>query len=402
VVFTPEELRRIATHTGLADPPPDATNRAFDDPTAARLGQRLFFDPRVSADGSRSCATCHDPGRGFADGLELPAPLSAEGVLTRHTPSLWNAAYGRWFFWDGRADTLWSQALHPTETEEELGGDRTAIARLIHADPVLRADYEQVFGPLPALDDDARFPEHARPVPGDPEHPHRQAWEAMAPPDREAVDRVFAGYGKALAAYQRLLVSRSSPFDVFAEGLAEGDLEQQAALGPAERRGLRIFLDKGRCRMCHAGPNFTDGEFHGTGVAPLGGGDLFDAARYDGARLVQRDVFNALGAHSDDREGERATQVRTLRVGPESWGEFKTPSLRNVALSPPYMHQGQLATLEDVVRFYSTLEGAAPPGHHQEQVLQPLELSGQEQADLVAFLRALTDEAVDPALLTPP
>ena len=279
-----------------------------------------------------------------------------------------------------------------------------AIAHLIHGDATLRAEYEAVFGALPSLGDGERFPPHARPVRGDPTHPHDAAWRMMDDGDRAAIDRVFANYGKALAAYQERLVSARSPFDVFAEGLAEGDPGKLAALAPEARRGLGIFLGKGLCRTCHAGPNFTDGEFHGTGVAPLGGGNLFDAARYDGARLVGEDPFNALGPHSDDPDGERgerATQVRTLRRGPETWGEFKTPTLRNVALSAPYMHQGQFANLAEVVRFYSTLEGAAPPGHHQEQVLRPLNLDEGEQADLVAFLEALTDTNVDPSLLAP-
>ena len=396
--FTEDELRRIATHALLGDPPGDETNAAFANPLAARLGQRLFFDARISGEGERSCASCHVPERGFSDGLAVGKGLAE---LTRNTPSLWNVAYGRWYFWDGRADSLWAQALQPTESEEELGGNRAAIAHLIHGDPVLRAEYEAVFGPLPELADAARFPADARPVSGDPEHPLERAWQAMAASDRAALDRVFANYGKALAAYERQLQSRRSAFDVFAEGLVDGDAEKLAALGPAERRGLALFVGKGRCRMCHAGPNFSDGEFHGTGVAPLGGGDLFDAGRYAGVRLVQSDPFNACGPESDDCEGPRATQVRTLAQGPETWGEFKTPTLRNVALSAPYMHQGQFATLADVVRFYSTLEGSAPPGHHQEQVLQPLGLSAEEQADLVAFLEALTDTGVDPGLLGP-
>jgi cytochrome c peroxidase len=396
--FSAEELRKILTHAPLGEPPPDETNAALAHPLAARLGQRLFFDPRVSRDGDRSCATCHVPEKGFADGLAVGEGL---GVLTRNTPSLWNVAYGRWYFWDGRADSLWSQALQPTESELELGGDRAAIAHLIHGDPLLRADYEAVFGPLPELSDRARFPAHARPVPAGPAHPHQRSFDAMAEADRNAIDRVFANYGKALAAYQSRLVSRRSAFDVFAEGLRDGDPAKLAALGAAERRGLALFVGKGRCRMCHAGPNFSDGEFHGTGVAPLGGGTPFDPGRYAGAGLLLADAFNSTGVFSDDAQGPRATQVRTLARGPESWGEFKTPSLRNVALTAPYMHQGQFATLSEVVRFYSTLEGSAPPGHHQEQVLQPLGLGADEQADLVAFLASLTDAGVDASLLGP-
>ena len=121
-----------------------------------------------------------------------------------------------------------------------------------------------------------------------------------------------------------------------------------------------------------------------------------------GVRKVLADPFNALGAHSDARAGEAAEKLETLAQGPETWGELETPTLRNVARTAPYMHQGQFETLAEVVRFYSTLEGSAPPGQHQEQVLQALDLTEREQADLVAFLEALTDESLDPALRTPP
>jgi cytochrome c peroxidase len=360
-----DELRVVLTHSPLGDPRPDPTNAVADDPAAARLGQRLFFDTRLSANGEISCATCHDPAKGLTDGKPVAEGL---GVVDRSAPTLWNVAYQRWLFWDGRADSLWAQALQPTEAELEMGGSREQVARLLATDPTLRAEYEQVFGNVP---------------------------------DGQPVDDVFASYGKALAAYQRRLISRRSPFDVFVEGLREEDPEKRAALSPSALRGLRTFVGKGRCRMCHAGPNFSDGEFHATGVAPRNGGDLYDPGRYDGIAKVLADPFNALGPHSDEREGAAAEQLETLRRGPEVWGEFRTPTLRNVALTAPYMHQGQFATLAEVVRFYSTLEGAAPPGHHQEQVLQPLELSRDEQADLVAFLESLTDTGIDPELLAP-
>lgn len=363
------ELRRALTHSPLGPPPPDPTNAHADDPRAARLGQRLFFDPRVSRNGELSCASCHDPAQSFSDGREVGEGL---GPLERNTPALWNVAYQRWYFWDGRADTLWAQALQPTENELELGASRASVAQLIAGDEVLASEYEAVFGPLPDE------------------------------PVGEALERVFANYGKALAAYERQLVSRRSAFDVYVEGLREDDEAKRAALSPSEVRGLKIFLGKGRCRMCHAGPNFSDGEFHGTGVAPLGGGDLFDPARYDGVRAVLADPFNALGRHSDARGGAAAEKLETLASGPETWGEFKTPTLRNVARTAPYMHQGQFATIAEVVLFYSTLKGSAPPGHHQEQVLKPLELSAREQSDLVAFLESLTDESLDPSLLAPP
>jgi cytochrome c peroxidase len=137
-------------------------------------------------------------------------------------------------------------------------------------------------------------------------------------------------------------------------------------------------------------------------VPPLGGGAPADPARYGGIERVKADELNAAGEFSDRRDGERALQLRTLVQSPQNFGEWRTPSLRNVALSPPYMHQGQFASLRDVVRFYSTLEGATQVGHHQEQVLKPLQLSPQEIDDLVAFLEALTGDAPPQAWIDAP
>lgn len=397
--FDARETRRILAHTGLPGPPPDPTNAVGDDPRAAALGQFLFFDPRLSRDGSVSCATCHDPRRGFSDGVPIGEGL---GPGRRHTMTLWNAAYQRWLFWDGRADSLWAQALRPIESENELGSSRVDAARLVHDDPLLRTAYEAIFGSLPDLDDAERFPPGARPVPGEPGHPSARAWNAMRDADREAIDRVFASLGKSIAAYERRLVSPSSPFDRFAARLERGEATSDTDYPAAARRGLRLFAGRGNCRLCHVGPNLSDGEFHDTGVAPRKGGPLRDPARYEGIPAVLADPFNAAGAHSDDPEGPRARELRYLARTSEAWGQFRTPTLRNVARTAPYMHEGQLATLEDVVRFYSTLEGAAPAGHHGEQLLVPLDLTEREIADLVAFLETLTDESVDPALLEAP
>ncbi|HVS20011.1 MAG TPA: cytochrome c peroxidase, partial [Planctomycetota bacterium] len=398
VTFSDTEVRRLLQHTGLGVPPPDPTNAWADDEGAARLGQRLFFDTRLSANGELACSSCHDPAQGFADGRQLAEGL---GTTERHAPSLWNAAFQRWYFWDGRVDTLWGQALQPLENALELGASRTALARLVALDENLRGEYEAVFGALPAALEAATLPEQARPVLEDPRHAHAQAWGALAPERRVAVEEVAVRALKALAAYERRLVSARAPFDVFAEGLRDGDPEKLAALSQSAQRGARLFVGRGRCRTCHSGPNFSDGEFHDIGIAPLGGGRAADSGRFGGLERLLADPFNSASAHSDDREGEKARALASLIVGPQSWGEFKTPSLRNVARTAPYMHQGQFATLEDVLHYYSTLEGMLPAGHHAESILLPLDLDEGERADLLAFLHSLTDEGVDPSLLAP-
>lgn len=394
--FNAQEVERILSHSPLPDPPRDPTNRMADDPATARLGQRLFFDKRLSSDGARSCASCHDPARGFTDGRAVAEGL---GPGTRNTLSLYNAAYNRWYFWDGRADTLWSQALQPIERMLEMGGSRLRAAQLVSGDPALRAAYEQLFGAAPEV---AGPPRDACPVPQDPGDPRNAAWQAIPEAERAAIDALFVNAGKAIAAYERQLVSRRSAFDIFAEGLREGDAAKQRALSPEARRGLAIFIGRGGCRQCHVGPTFSDGEFHDVGVPPRGGGLPRDPGRYQGAALLRASSFNAGGPFSDDPGGEAARRLRRLANGPDNWGRFRTPTLRNVELTAPYMHEGQYESLEAVLEHYSTLADAVQLDHHQEQVLQPLHLSPREIADLAAFLRSLTDNSLDPALLAPP
>jgi cytochrome c peroxidase len=396
VEFSEAQRKRILRHSPLPEPPPDPTNAVTDDANAAALGKRLFFDTRLSANGELSCASCHDPQQAFTDGKSLAEGL---GTTTRNSPPLYNLGHNRWFFWDGRADTLWAQALQPIEHPDELGGNRLGIAHLIAGDEVLREAYEASFGPIPDVSD---LPPDARPVVEDPDDPLNRVWETLEPEERETINRIFANVGKAMAAYERLLVSRRSPFDVFAEGLRSGDSQKLDAISPAAKRGLVLFAGRANCRICHTGPNFTDGEFHNTAVPPLDGGLPRDPGRYRGADLVRDDPFGASGPYSDEPDGPTADRARRLANGPDNWGRFKTPSLRNVALTAPYMHQGQFGTLRDVIRFYSTREGAVQMDHHAETILVPLDLSDGEIEDLVAFLESLTDDSVPEELRRPP
>lgn len=355
--FRPEELELVLRHSPLGPPPPDPTNAVADHPVAARLGQRIFFDPRFSRDGKVSCATCHVPAKGFGDG----EALSTRFDLDVHVPTLWNAAQQRWWFWDGRADTLWSQALKPLENPKEHGTSRAQVARTLKADPVLRGEYEAVFG-----------------APG------------------EDVDRLFANVGKSIAAYERKLTAGRSPFDVYVEGLRSGDAAKRAALSPQAKAGLKLFIGRGQCRLCHGGPLFSDGEFHDLGLFPAKGAP--GSARQGGIATLLADPFNAKGAFSD-APAEGAKKLDFLRALPDAAGQIKTPSLRNVARTAPYMHQGQFAALRDVVKFYSTLQPSRRGGHPDGGLLVPLRLDTDEIDALVAFLESLTDEGIDPALL---
>jgi cytochrome c peroxidase len=277
------------------------------DAAKAALGRDLFREVLLARDGKVSCASCHDPERGFTDNR-----AAAVGVFgrtgNRRVPRIVNRGYGKAFFWDGRIATLEEQVIQPIQNPKEM--DLTldeAVARLAAA---------------------PRYPELFR----------------------RAFGRELnaADLGRALATYVRTILTGDSPYDRYIQG--EG-----AALSPAARRGLTIFRGKGNCGVCHLGPNLTDEEFHNTGVAWRS-----DRFADDGRYQVTR------------REKDQ--------------GAFKTPTLREVARTPPYMHDGSLATLEAVVDYYDR------GGNRNPQVdpeLRPLGLTGEEKQALVEFLRSL-------------
>lgn len=388
VAFSDEEIQKILERSPLDSPPRDSTNSVADSEAAAQFGRSLFFDSRLSQNGRISCVSCHSPTEAWTNRKQVSEGAS---LGTRRTPSLWNVAYNRWYFWDGRSDTLWSQALKPIESSTELNGSRLAIAHLICDDEVLRSQYQKIFKALPDLGDRRRFPARAKPLPLAEKQVENVAWISMKAEDRDAVNRIFSDVGKAIEAFERTLVARRAPFDVFVEGLRSGDSQKINALSASAQRGLKIFMGKGNCQLCHSGPNFTDGEFHDIGVASLNAQYQSDPARYAGVEEVLNDPFNAIGPYSDDRVGDNAGKIIHLKNQPHFFGQYKTPSLRNVAMVYPYMHQGQFEDLRRVIQFYSTLEGAARADHHKEQLIKPLRLTDQEIADLISFLQSLTD-----------
>ena len=391
IVFTPDEQRRILQHSPVPPPPDDPTNEWDHNKHAAQLGQSLFFDAGFSSNGQISCASCHGPMIAFTDGVPISEGLTTG---TRHSPSLLNVSHQRWFFWDGRADTLWSQALHPIESPHEFGSTHNAYVFRLTQTPPYREAYERLFGPLPDMSDHERFPLDAKE--GSP------SWDAMSIQDQHAVNEAIANCGKAIAAYETRLQSTESDFDVFAEGLREQDPEKLGALTHSAQRGLKLFVGQAGCRQCHSGPLFTDFEFHNIGIPTGHGGPAQDSGRHGGIAHVQNSPFSAHGPFSDEPSGRRARRTRSTIQSPEHWGAFKTPSLRNLTRTAPYMHQGQFASIEDVLAYYNTLEDMVVQDHHQEAVLQPLDLDESQLEDLAAFLRALESPLPEAALLGVP
>jgi cytochrome c peroxidase len=276
--------------------------------------------------------------------------------VDRNTPSLLDVRWNRWFGWDGAGDSLWAQSIRPILDAREMGGSAKDAAALLRNDPEYGCRYRQAFGAAPPADDEA----------------------------------LLADLGKALAAFQETLVSGRSPFDDFRDALERADAPAQARYPDAAKRGLAIFIGRGACNVCHLGPAFTNGEFHDTGVPHFIRPGEVDAGRHGGIRRLKENAFNLLGRHSDDRTGNAATKTKHVALEHRNFGEFKVPGLRNVARTAPYMHDGRLATLTDVVRHYSeiNLDRLHADG---EAILKPLKLGEREVEDVVAFLESLTE-----------
>jgi cytochrome c peroxidase len=285
--------------------------------------------------------------------------------LDRRTPSLWNVGYQHWFGWDGAADSLWMQSLRPLLDAREMASSAPAIAKLLREDKALACRYERAFGEPPGADD----------------------------------ERLLVDGAKALAAFQQTLVTPRTTFDDFRDALVAGGRIAAQRYPAAAQRGLKIFLGRGNCATCHFGPLFTNGEFGDTGIPFFVRPGEVDSGRHGGIARLKDSPFNRLGHHSDDVSGITSIRTRHVEAQHRNFGEFRVPGLRQVGRTGPYMHDGSLATLEDVVKHYSTV---SPDRLHSDGVplVRPLGLTADESADLVAFLRTL--DAETPKLPPPP
>ncbi|QQS12332.1 MAG: cytochrome-c peroxidase [Rhodospirillales bacterium] len=349
------ERRRVLQH-GPWPPAParDPSNRVSAVPAAIALGEILFFDPRLSGDGGTSCATCHRPDRDWTDGR---ARGMGHAESDRNTSSLWNVGHGRWFGWGGAGDSLWAQSVRPILDAAEMGASPAVVAARVRADPELSCRYAAVFGAAPTdMDDDA----------------------------------LLVATGKALAAFQETLVSGRTPFDDFRDALARGDTPADAAYPAVARRGLKIFVGRGNCSVCHFGPRFTNDEFADIGMRFFTGPGRVDSGRHAGLAALRANPLNLLGRHNDDATGAAAVKTRTVEAQHRNFGEFKVPGLRNVARTAPYMHAGSIADLRGVVAHYSDIDEDRLHADG-ERILKPLRLDAGEIDDLLAFLESLND-----------
>lgn len=365
---------------------PDPSNAVADDPRAASFGHQLFFDTRLSANGAVSCATCHQPERRFTDGLPKGRGI---GLSARNSRSIVGTAYSPWLYWDGRRDSQWAQALSPLEDPAEHGGNRMQFVRLVATDENYKAQYEALFGPLADFSATDRFPEAAAPI---ADESLNSAWLAMAEEDRQLVNVVFANMGKAIAAYERLIMPGPSRFDAYVRALLSGNEQTSAGiLTDDEILGLQLFIDEARCTECHNGPLFTNHEFHNTGILSFPG-ETPDRGRIDGLKKVLADPFNCLGEYSDD-PNKQCAELTFVRSGIELIGATRTPSLRNLEGTAPYSHKGQSETIAELLDIYNEAP-LAMIGHNEAE--DKLNLSRRDLQHLEAFL-----DALDAPLATP-
>lgn len=268
------------------------------------LGKQLFFDPRLSTDNMVSCASCHDPAKGWSNGERFATGVRGQKG-GRSAPTIINSAYQTFQFWDGRAHLLEGQALGPIQNPIEMDLKLDALCEKLNKIPGYRKQFQEVFG----------------------------------------TDANPEGIAKAIASFERTVLSGDAPYDQFKAG-------DEKALSEAAQRGMKVFFGRAHCSACHQGSNFTDGAFHNIGVG-------MDDSSPDLGRMAETRL-----------QGDR--------------GSFKTPTLREIARTAPYMHDGRLTTLEDVVDYYD--KGGTPNPQLDEEIYQ-IKLTAQEKADLVTFLK---------------
>ena len=274
------------------------------DEAKIQLGKQLYFDGRLSEDNKVSCASCHDPAKGWSNGERFATGVGGQ-VGGRSAPTVINTAYQMFQFWDGRAGSLEEQALGPIQNPIEMNLTLEQVVAKLNKISGYREQFQKVFG----------------------------------------TDVTSEGIGKAIAAYERTVLSGNAPYDQFKAG-------NESALSPAAQRGMKLFFGKAHCSACHVGANFTDNAFHNVGIG------------------MDRDEFDQGRAAISNLGGDT--------------GSFKTPTLREIARTAPYMHDGSLKTLEDVVNHYN--KGGVPNTYLDEEVYE-LKLSDEEKADLITFLK---------------
>ena len=496
--WSDEEKAQLVSLSGLSSTsPPDPSNKYVGDPSAATLGKSLFYDTRFSGPSTMldalnrpmpygrspkgqqtaiGCITCHDPNSGSVDASTDPGNVSLGSgwTFSNSLPAI-NAAFYKIQLWNGRADSLWAQAVGDNENAITtngnrlktawaindlyhdqyqavfaeypplpLGGPSSQWATLLETDPALAGQCKLVAGACPtncrAVTSTTagtgcwpRFPLQGKPgktpgcQSGSAAEPFGDAFDCMNGEDQSTITRVLVNFGKAIAAYEFTLVANSSPFDRWIADVKAGKGDESTAISSEAKQGARLFVGKAGCSDCHNTPLLSDSKFHNIAVTQDGpaiptesdcpAGGFCDCApqtdghagpkncipwgAYDGIDKLQKNGFRRDGTWSDDSTDASRMAYVSMTLENKLIGGYRTPSLRNVALTAPYMHTGGIATLDEVIAHYNN--GGAPnaPGAPAAQ-LKPLFLDTAEQSALVEFLKSLTNDPLPAELTSPP
>ncbi|CUH48885.1 cytochrome-c peroxidase [Ruegeria atlantica] len=329
----------------------DPSNRVSNDTRAIALGAALFNDPVLSVDGAFTCASCHDPEQAFTTS---DARAFGRVQLDRNTPSLRNLAGLRWYGWGGKSDSLWAASLHPIIEEHEMAHSKESLKTAVSESSYID-EFEAIFGDIQIQDPEL----------------------------------VLVNTAKTLSAYLETLATGRTQFDDFRDALENQDLAAAANYPEAAQRGFQLFIGRGNCVLCHNGPRFSNNEFHDAGVPYFLSETEVDDGRFGGLNFLLSNAYTLDGNWSDDPEKQGAWVVRSVRRSHSDFGTFRTPSLRGVAETAPYMHDGSLIDLDAVIRHYSEIDTERLHADG-EAILSELNLSEQEIADLAAFLESLS------------
>ena len=324
----------------------------------------IFFSTAISANGKRSCATCHDPLFAWS----APSRAVSASRSGRVSPGLLSAHGAKFLFWDGRATSLESVVMEVIENENELDGSRLLAAKaalqpghdISACAPSSRALRVYLDGiPDKRLGASSLF----------------SYYRYLPNQDRKEIDRSFFCVAHVLANFVRAIPDIDTQL---------GRTNKGQTLTLAAFRGRELFTGKAKCITCHNGPDLTDNQFHNVGIPDIGRSDSSDAGRYDAAQRFQKNPYNTLAS-----DFGAAQSLPIFRINDEMWGAFKTPALRGVSRKVYFMHNGIFSSLDEVVDYYNTLDRAAFPPHHYNGLLTPLQLTKEEIDDLIAFLKTL-------------
>ena len=359
VAFSVEEQARVRLHGPWPVPvPPDPGNEYSGLRWAEEAGRLMFNDSGLSGNNAISCASCHQVKSGFSDGRTVAV---GNKVHFRNTQTLLNAGLQKWFGWDGGTDSLWAATLRPLLSNIEMDNSVQGIATYLRQAPQYkvylqrRVDDESVA--LSALSDDALTVKAA----------------------------------KFVAAYVRTIASGVTPFDKFRDALTQGKSIDESVFPSSARRGLKLFTGSANCHVCHYGANFSNGEFHDIGRPFFIGAGQIDTGRYSGIQRLRSDPYRLSGIFNGTDKRREIRKTESVKLSRADWGRWRTPTLRNLVDTSPYMHDGSIATLRAVIDAYADID--TDRLHSEgESILKPLDLSERQRDDLVAFLRALSQD----------